>query len=389
MEAFFFLVCGFSCVVCLAIAWLVTRKKHREPPRAAAAAAAEPVWCALGTAPPIAIEKLFKVAENGFKVRLSRGPAAVAARRGGVLDRCRALNRALDLDCYDPTGSAARLWGVSRARPFASAAGAILEATRSELVVGADVRFEGEAGYDAGGVVRDWCSGAAAEIVGTAGMLRPLSDGTLMLAPPPPKDGASWLDDADGGRAASLGDPAALEVDLGDYRCSPTKGPLPMSVAKAKRLEFSMSRPERLARVMAFGRLAGAVLAWSARSLAATMGEADEGAAPTLGVPLARALAKLVVGDDIDASDVRALDPELYESRIGVVTRPGGIDALRAALGLGDDPLTFSWYDPGQEKGDSTSLQRGCSRSNFQKKSIHSLSSPREMIARPKMSQNE
>ena len=43
----------------------------------------------------------------------------------------------------------------------------------------------------------------------------------------------------------------------------------------------------------------------------------------------------------------------------------------------------------GQEKGDSTSLQRGSSRSNFREKGIHALSSPREMIARRKMSQNE
>ena len=43
----------------------------------------------------------------------------------------------------------------------------------------------------------------------------------------------------------------------------------------------------------------------------------------------------------------------------------------------------------GQEKGDSTSLQRGCSRNDVRKESIHALSSPREMIARPKMSQNE
>ena len=41
----------------------------------------------------------------------------------------------------------------------------------------------------------------------------------------------------------------------------------------------------------------------------------------------------------------------------------------------------------GQEKGDSTSLQRGYYRSYFREKSIHALSSPREMIARPKMSQ--
>ena len=43
----------------------------------------------------------------------------------------------------------------------------------------------------------------------------------------------------------------------------------------------------------------------------------------------------------------------------------------------------------GQEKGDSTSLQRECSRSDYQEKSIHALSSSREMIARPKMSQIE
>ena len=40
-------------------------------------------------------------------------------------------------------------------------------------------------------------------------------------------------------------------------------------------------------------------------------------------------------------------------------------------------------------KGDPTSLQRGCFRSNARDKSIHALSSPREMIARPKMSQIE
>ena len=43
----------------------------------------------------------------------------------------------------------------------------------------------------------------------------------------------------------------------------------------------------------------------------------------------------------------------------------------------------------GQEMGDSTSLQSGCSRSNARQKSIHALVSPREMIARPKMSQIE
>ena len=50
---------------------------------------------------------------------------------------------------------------------------------------------------------------------------------------------------------------------------------------------------------------------------------------------------------------------------------------------LGDLP------DLGQEKGDSTSLQRVCSRSDSQEESIHASSSPREMLARRKMSQND
>ena len=50
--------------------------------------------------------------------------------------------------------------------------------------------------------------------------------------------------------------------------------------------------------------------------------------------------------------------------------------------------LRFAFHT-GQEKGDSTSLQRGFSRSDSQEESIHALSSPREMIARPKMSQIE
>ena len=41
-------------------------------------------------------------------------------------------------------------------------------------------------------------------------------------------------------------------------------------------------------------------------------------------------------------------------------------------------------YRAGQEKVDSTSLQRECFRSNAREESIHASSSPREMIARPK-----
>ena len=53
------------------------------------------------------------------------------------------------------------------------------------------------------------------------------------------------------------------------------------------------------------------------------------------------------------------------------------------------EPYDTAAFQPGQESGDSTSLPRGCSRSNARVKSIHPLGSPREMIARPKTSQNE
>ena len=71
-----------------------------------------------------------------------------------------------------------------------------------------------------------------------------------------------------------------------------------------------------------------------------------------------------------------------------------GTIAFLGAMAFTDpaDPLPESVYDAygaGQEKGDSTSLQRGCSRNSIREESIHALSSPREMIARQKMSQNE
>ena len=69
-----------------------------------------------------------------------------------------------------------------------------------------------------------------------------------------------------------------------------------------------------------------------------------------------------------------------------------GVEPVVAALleaGADARCRNSSEWTPGQEKGDSTSLQRGCSRSDVREESIHALSSPREMIARPKMSQNE
>ena len=62
---------------------------------------------------------------------------------------------------------------------------------------------------------------------------------------------------------------------------------------------------------------------------------------------------------------------------------------LDGAAGRPTCRLLFTGRKPGQETGDSTSLRRGCSRTESQYESIHALSSSREMIARPKMSQVE
>ena len=75
-------------------------------------------------------------------------------------------------------------------------------------------------------------------------------------------------------------------------------------------------------------------------------------------------------------------------------------EAARDAVLLGATELRAALLDretrdrervrkTGQEKGDPTSIQRGCSRNDFRGKRIHALGSPREMIARPKMSQIE
>ena len=324
-----------------AATWWLARRPAAQPPKTTTPGPADGQWCALGTAPPAAIERLFQAAENRFKVRL-RSDAQTPNSPDTILDRCRALNAALDVDAYDPCASPARVRGASRARPFSSAAAAILEATRADLLAGCDVTFEGEAAADAGGVLRDFCSAAAAELAGPAGLLRPLRDGTLVLAPPaPPGAPESWLDDLEGAAAAALGDAPPLDALLGAYGA--LEGGDARDVGLQKRLEFGAAGPERLARVMAFGRLVGAVVAWSARSLASTTGD-HGGAAPTLGVPLARSVAKLLTGEDVDASDARALDAQFYETRVACVLRPGGVDALRDALGV-DGPLKFVWYD--------------------------------------------
>ena len=84
--------------------------------------------------------------------------------------------------------------------------------------------------------------------------------------------------------------------------------------------------------------------------------------------------------------------------RFAVPQRPWrpGSDAMRpdAAVELRRGYLsavTFmdSQLGPGQDKGDSTSLQRGCSARARSRKSIHASRPFRELIARPKISRNE
>ena len=130
-----------------AATWWLARRPAAQPPKTTTPGPADGQWCALGTAPPAAIERLFQAAENRFKVRL-RSDAQTPNSPDTILDRCRALNAALDVDAYDPCASPARVRGASRARPFSSAAAAILEATRADLLAGCDVTFEGEAAAD-------------------------------------------------------------------------------------------------------------------------------------------------------------------------------------------------------------------------------------------------
>ena len=54
-----------------------------------------------------------------------------------------------------------------------------------------------------------------------------------------------------------------------------------------------------------------------------------------------------------------------------------------------DDATGLPTCRPGQDKGDSTSLQRECSARTRSGKSIHASRPFREMIARPKISRNE
>ena len=108
--------------------------------------------------------------------------------------------------------------------------------------------------------------------------------------------------------------------------------------------------------------------------------------------PQVRALAE----DDL--SSTAALSRQLRELRAFVVEglRKRGIDvADRCYRRLAKRTKDEAWLDAaarreaGRDAGDSTSLQRGCVRSNARKERIFALRSLRKVIARPKLSQNE
>ena len=67
----------------------------------------------------------------------------------------------------------------------------------------------------------------------------------------------------------------------------------------------------------------------------------------------------------------------------------GGGDAAALGAFLTPARVVGAAWKPGQDKGDSTSLQRECSARARSGKSIHASRPFREMIARPKISRNE
>ena len=107
---------------------------------------------------------------------------------------------------------------------------------------------------------------------------------------------------------------------------------------------------------------------------------------------LARKVDALSAADDGGAPPMDAIfgaDIPRVLSLVKFLTMlPCGVAALLGGVGvlvyfLGATSLA------GQETGDATSLRRGSVRSDAREKSIHALISPREMIVRPKLSQND
>ena len=88
-------------------------------------------------------------------------------------------------------------------------------------------------------------------------------------------------------------------------------------------------------------------------------------------------------GAPLEDEDPAASLPSSLRRAGAAVARAAALAMVEAAVACGAS------HEAGQEKGDSTSLQRGCSRSDSQEEIIHALSLSREMIARPKMSQIE
>lgn len=198
----------------------------------------------------------------------------------GLAGRCRLVWHELCAEAYDPTAAPARI-SVRRSDAWASSIRDLLRADRCSLLAGAAVEFEGEDAVDAGGVVNEWCTAVAASLLEPEGPLSLLPDGTVTLST--------------GTSAASA---------------------------------------------MALGRLAAAVVVWAAQGVV----EKGSRSAPTLAVPLSRAIAKLITGERIEERDVECLDPEFFRARIAIA-RAGqeGIESLAQSLGV--EELHFCWYD--------------------------------------------
>ena len=144
---------------------------------------------------------------------------------------------------------------------------------------------------------------------------------------------------------------------------------------------------------LASGNAAGEVLLHRVRSkqLLALLACGDDGASrpPAAGLEFSPLKPQILGAVHADGS-LRLWDAARGE----LVARVGGDgdgDARAARRGLAFSPVNakFVASTTGQEKGDSTSLQRECSaRARFEN-STHASRAPREMIARPKISRNE
>ena len=106
-----------------------------------------------------------------------------------------------------------------------------------------------------------------------------------------------------------------------------------------------------------------------------------------------RRLIDVVLRQARDCPDGRVPPPIPGESRrgLGICCEPGTNSGRAARVRSARRAIVEAQRDGrgGKKQGDSTSLQRECAHASPERNAWHAWSSPREMIARPKMSQNE